>query len=118
MGTGDALFTSATVLSLHGATLATVVTANGVGYLLGPRFPGVRKWAALVAAIFLSIGIAVRTEADDISRWIVAFFNVFLIFTSAVGVTHLVAGQRQRRRRQPLMRGSSERRRAFGLEWF
>ncbi|MCS7281975.1 MAG: hypothetical protein RMK65_02870 [Anaerolineae bacterium] len=103
----NALFTVESLLSLQGAAAASFIVPNGIGYLVGSGFDRYRKWVSFAMAMFLAYLVALLTPETHWIKWILAFFNGFLIFSSAVGINEgLSSGRIQpsREARQFLVR--------------
>lgn len=82
----DALFTMQSLLSLQGSAAAALLVPNVIGYLVGDKFDPYRKWVSFVLAMMLAYLVAILAPTADWTKWILAFFNGFLIFASAVGI--------------------------------
>ena len=85
----ESLYTGASLLSLQGSAAAALLVPNVLGNLIGERFDPWRKWTSLGIAMGLALLAAgLATEAGGI-KWVVAFFNGFLVFASAMGLNQL-----------------------------
>ena len=89
----SALFTKESLLGLQGAAAAALLVPAVLGYLIGPRFtPRIAKWVSFAIAIFLAYVVAFLAVDDkSFVKWVLAFFNGFLIFASAVGINQMAA---------------------------
>jgi hypothetical protein len=85
----NSLFTSQSLLSLQGASAATLLVTNVAGYLIGPVFDVFKKWTSVVVALGLAYLVAHLAETQLWYKWIVAFFNGLLIFSSAAGINQM-----------------------------
>ncbi|OQY97283.1 MAG: hypothetical protein B6D41_03760 [Chloroflexi bacterium UTCFX4] len=91
----NALFTLSSLLSLQGATAASLLIPNVLTYLIGLQFKPYEKWTAFAIALLLALVTAfLATDANNL-KWLVAIFNGFLIFASAVGLNEMAARTRQ-----------------------
>ena len=89
----NGLFTLESLMSLQGAAAATVLIPNVLWHLFGAGFQPYQKWVAFVIAMGLSLFVAGKASEKGWTKWMVAVFNGFLIFASAVGVNQVaVAG--------------------------
>jgi hypothetical protein len=87
----NALYTIQTLVSLQGAAGLCVIVPNILTYLLGPTFKDYAKWVSFGLALFLALlGAAVANDPSWI-KWVVALFNGFLIFGSAIGYNEMAA---------------------------
>ncbi len=84
----DSLFTVTSLLSLQGSAAAAVLIPNVIGYLIGEKFDKYRKWTSLAIAMALAFLAAFMVD-DGPLKWLVAVFNGFLIFASAMGLNQL-----------------------------
>ncbi|MEO8391506.1 MAG: hypothetical protein ABI700_00800 [Chloroflexota bacterium] len=82
----NALFTLESLLSLQGAAAASWLVPNVLGTLIGPRFDRFRLWAAFLIGMGLALLTAAIAKDTSGVKWILALFNGFLIFSSAVGI--------------------------------
>lgn len=83
----NALFTTQSLLSLQGSVAATYLIPNVLGYIIGDKFKSsYRKWVGLVVAMALSFLVAILATDSSWLKWLVALFNGFLVFASAVGI--------------------------------
>lgn len=82
----DSLFTIQSLVSLQGAAAAALMVPNVLGILLGDKFDPFKKWIAFFVAMSLSYVVAYLAPSIDFMKWILAFFNGFLVFASAVGI--------------------------------
>jgi hypothetical protein len=113
------LFTASSLLSLQGAAAACLIIPNVLGMLIGPIFgPRIRNWTAFSLAQLLAYLTATVVHDGSWLRWIIAFFNGFLIFASAFGVnsigTHAAS---QGGRDEAIMSGPSQSERRFFIPW-
>lgn len=110
-------FTLQSMLTLSGATGATVVVANGIqkAFNFNP------KWLALVIAQLISL-YGVYMTGQYASDYFVGVVNGFLIFCTAAGVTSMASGQRAsgtlRTASQSHFPQSDHGRRGFFSSWF
>jgi hypothetical protein len=88
----DALFTVQSLLSLQGSAAACLLVPNVLSYLFGDSFKPYKKWVSFALAIILSYLVAILAPNTDWSKWILAFFNGFLVFASAVGINQAASG--------------------------
>ncbi len=86
----DALFTTESLLSLQGAAIASSLVANAFGYLIGDKFDAYRKWVSFAIAMFLAYLVAILAAEAGWFKWVQAFFNGLLVFSSAVGLNEAV----------------------------
>ncbi|HIV57655.1 MAG TPA: hypothetical protein H9902_06825 [Candidatus Stackebrandtia faecavium] len=84
----DSLFTVTSLLSLQGSAAAAVLVPNVIGSLVGEKFDQYRKWTSLAIALALAFLAAFMVD-DGPLKWVVALFNGFLIFASAMGLNQL-----------------------------
>lgn len=82
----NALFTLQSLLSLQGAAVAALVVPNALTYLIGPAFQPYQKWVAFIVSLGLAFLTAALAEEKSWTKWVLALFNGFLIFASAVGI--------------------------------
>lgn len=82
----DELFTIASLLSLQGSSAAALLVPNVLTYLIGDAFKPYKKWISFALAIALSYLVAALAKGTDWTKWILALFNGFLVFASAVGI--------------------------------
>lgn len=87
----DGLFTFESLLSLQGAAAATLLIPNVLRYLFGAGFQPFEKWVAFVVAMGLSLLVAGLAKEKTWTKWLVACFNGFLIFASAIGINQVAA---------------------------
>jgi hypothetical protein len=93
----DALFTMQSLLSLQGSAAAALLVPNVIGYLVGNKFDPYRKWVSFGLAMLLAYLVAILAPTADWTKWILAFFNGFLIFASAVGINEATNSGRRAR---------------------
>ncbi len=91
----DALFTMQSLLSLQGSAAAALLVPNVIGYLVGNKFDLYRKWVSFGLAMLLAYLVAILAPTADWTKWILAFFNGFLIFASAVGINEATNSDRR-----------------------
>jgi hypothetical protein len=84
----ESLFTLESLLSLQGAAVASLVVPNVFGYLFGKKFDKYRKYFSFIISFGLAFMIAIIAKVDW-PGFVVAFFNGFLIFASAVGINQM-----------------------------
>lgn len=87
----NSLFTLTSLLSLQGAAAASLLVPNVFTYLIGANFKPYEKWVAFAIAMVLSLVTAFIATDTNILKWLVALFNGFLIFASAIGVNEMAA---------------------------
>jgi len=87
----DGLFTFESLLSLQGAAAATLLIPNVLQYLFGAGFQPYEKWVAFAIAMGLSLLVAGLADEKTWTKWVVACFNGFLIFASALGINQAAA---------------------------
>lgn len=87
----DALFTLTSLLSLQGAAAASLLVPNVLTYLIGANFKPYEKWVAFAIAMALALVTAYLATDANVLKWLVAVFNGFLIFASAVGVNEMAS---------------------------
>ncbi|MDQ2921273.1 MAG: hypothetical protein M3R52_06660 [Acidobacteriota bacterium] len=88
----NALFTKTSVLSLQGSAAASLIVPNVLKYLI-PNIPKwLTKWISFVIAMGLSFLVAYIASETGFMKWVVAFFNGFLVFASAMGINQAAAG--------------------------
>lgn len=87
----DSLFTKESLLTLQGSALVTLMVPNVLRYLIGPDFAGFEKWVGFAIAMLLALLIASQASEKTWITWVLAVFNGFLIFASAVGLTTALA---------------------------
>ena len=84
----QALFTLSSLISMQGATLGVTVITNGLRALIGKKFSKVAiRWTAFIVSLILAFVIGWFATGDGFFKWVVAVFNAFLIFSSALGIT-------------------------------
>lgn len=84
----DSFFTIESLLSLQGAAIASLMVPNVLGYLIGAKFDKCRKFFSFAISFVLAFLIAILAKVEW-SGFIVAIFNGFLIFASAVGINQM-----------------------------
>jgi hypothetical protein len=87
----NALFTLTSLLSLQGAAAACLLVPNVMTYLIGANFKPYEKWVAFAIAMVLALVTAYIAADASLLKWLVAVFNGFLIFASAIGVNEMAA---------------------------
>lgn len=102
----DELFTLQSLLSLQGAAAASLLVPNVLAHLIGERFQPYKKWISFIIALGLAYFVAILAETQALTKWIIAFFNGFLIFASAVGIN------------EGASRGTELGERRFFTSWF
>ena len=89
----DALFTLESLLSLQGSAAAALLVPNVLGFLIGgAKFNNCRKWISFFIAMGLSYLAAALAPSPNWVKWVLASFNGFLVFASAVGINQAAAG--------------------------
>lgn len=89
----SALFTMDSLLSLQGSAAAALLVPAVLLYLIGDGFRPFAKWVSFVIALGLSYLVAALAQDQSVFKWILAFFNGFLVFASAVGINQAAAQQ-------------------------
>lgn len=87
------LFTLESLLSLQGAAVAVLLVPNVLGYLIGDRFTPYRKWVSFGLSMLLAYLVAALAPGGEWAKWVLAFFNGFLIFASAVGINEGISSR-------------------------
>jgi hypothetical protein len=90
----EQLFTIESLLSLQGAALASLLVPNVLGYVFGKSFNKYRKYISLLIAFGLAFIVASFSNIGWVG-WIIAVFNGFLIFASAVGINQMTSSQKK-----------------------
>lgn len=90
----DTLFTIESLLSLQGGALASLLVPNVLGYVIGKKFNKYRKYISLLIAFSIAFFVAFLSKISWIG-WVVAIFNGFLIFASAVGINQMTTSQKK-----------------------
>jgi len=90
----EELFTLESLLSLQGAALASLLVPNVLGYVIGKNFDKYRKYISLLIAFGLAFLVASLSKIGGIG-WVVAVFNGFLIFASAVGINQMTSQKKK-----------------------
>jgi len=90
------LFTVESLLSLQGAVAAALLIPCVLGSLIDndkytERW---RKWTSFVIAILLAYLVALLAPEQNFVKWIIAFFNGFLVFASAMGINQAASPQK------------------------
>jgi hypothetical protein len=88
----NSLFTTTSLLSLQGSAAAALIVPNVLKYLISTIPTWATKWIAFVIALGLSFLVAVVASDSNFMKWVVAFFNGFLVFASAMGINQAAAG--------------------------
>jgi hypothetical protein len=91
----DALFTVQSLLSLQGSAAAALLVPNVIGYLVGEKFEPYKKWVSFGLAMILAYLVAALAPGTDWLKWLLAFFNGFLVFASALGINQGAGGGRR-----------------------
>jgi hypothetical protein len=60
--------------------------------LIGDTFKPSAKWVSFGIAMLLSLLVAYFATEKDAMKWVVALFNGFLVYASAVGINQGAAG--------------------------
>jgi len=87
----DGLFTKESLASLQGAAAATLLVPNVLTYLIGSSFHPYEKWVGFGIAMLLSLVVAAQAPKKGWVKWVAAILNGFLIYASAVGLTHAMS---------------------------
>ncbi|MEV6918667.1 hypothetical protein AB0M83_27170 [Amycolatopsis sp. NPDC051106] len=86
----DQLFTVESVLTLQGATAATLLVPHVVQSLAGRRYTELwRLRTAFVVAMALALLTAAIADGSPL-KWLIAVLNGCLVFASAVGINQTV----------------------------
>jgi hypothetical protein len=89
-----AFFTTESLLSLQGAAAAALLVPAGLLFLIGGKFQPYAKWVSFAIALILAYVVAIlAVENTSFLKWVLAFFNGFLTFGSAVGINQMGAKQ-------------------------
>lgn len=111
----DALFTTDSLLSLQGATLAAWLAPTVLGHLFGGRFgKSAHKWTAFAVSMGLAFMVAYTATDAGSTKWIVALFNGLLIFASATGINQFAASTQA----NPAVGRAAGARRPLITSWF
>src|SRR5438309_8679292 len=86
------LFTLTSLLSLQGSAAAALLVTNVLLYLIGDKFKPAAKWVSFIIAIGLAYLVAFLAPGNDWTKWLLAFFNGFLVFASTIGINQAGAG--------------------------
>jgi hypothetical protein len=89
----SALFTMESLLSLQGSAAAALLVPAVLLYLVGEGFRPAAKWVSFIIALGLSYLVAYLAADTGFLKWVLAFFNGFLVFASAVGINQGAAQQ-------------------------
>jgi TRAP-type C4-dicarboxylate transport system permease small subunit len=112
----DQLFTTQSLLTLQGATAATLLVPNiGVQLFDTAYTRKQRLWTALVIAMALSY-LAAAVATGSWTKWIVAFFNGCLVFSASIGLNETavqVGGDAARAPNRALGAGHARRNRSW-----
>lgn len=87
----NALFTLTSLLSLQGASAASLIIPNVLRYLIGAAFDRYEKWTGFIISMVIALATALIATEPNPVKWLVAIVNGFLIFASAIGVNEVVA---------------------------
>jgi hypothetical protein len=79
-------FTLESLLSFQGSVAASLLVPNVLVQLIGDAFRPYRRLVAFGIALALAYLMAILASESHWTKWIIAFFNGFLIFASAVGI--------------------------------
>src|SRR5213594_1729230 len=88
----NSLFTTESLLSFQGATVAAWLVPNALGRLFGNQVVRYRAWIAFVVAMGLALIIAYIATESSVLKWVVAFFNGLIIFMAALGANESGSG--------------------------
>lgn len=114
----DSFFTLESLISMQGASLASLLVPNVLGYVIGPKFNKYRKYFSLIISFGLAFLIAALANIGW-TGWIVAIFNGFLIFASAVGINQMSKKKEEPARVvKSFMRTKEKPQRKFFSNWF
>ena len=114
----DALFTVTSLVSLQGSSAASVLVPNVIGYLVGPSFDSPKKWVAFGIAMALALLVAILAIETSPIKWVVATFNGFLVFASAVGINEGFSANGRRAPTGSPAPPSAPRKPALFRSWF
>jgi hypothetical protein len=106
------------LMTLQGATAACLLVPNVAAYLIGPEFDKHRKWVSLVVAFGIAFLTAYFAETPLWFKWVLAFFNGLLIFSSAVGINQMTWRVRVSREASDYFLAGSPHKTAFFKSWF
>jgi hypothetical protein len=82
----DNAFTWSSLGTIGGSVFLVWLFANAAGALFwGPNQAHYRAWGGFLLALLIQYGLAAAASGDW-RRWIVAFANALLVFTSAYGL--------------------------------
>lgn len=87
----NSLFTVTSLLSLQGSATAALLVPNALKLLISNIPASVTKWIAFVISLGLSLLVAAVASDTSFVKWVVAFFNGFLVFASAMGINQAAA---------------------------
>jgi hypothetical protein len=87
----DNFFTTESLLSLQGAAAAALLIPNVLVYLIPSLGNQVRKWISFTISMLLAYLVAILAPDPGFVKWVLAFFNGFLIFASAMGINEAVS---------------------------
>lgn len=91
MGTPNDFYTSTTLLSLTGSASAVWIITSVTGYILEPKDSrNLKKWLGLIISMILAFLGATQIQEQTLLTWVIAFFNGFLIYLTAVGANTVV----------------------------
>lgn len=88
----NALFSQTSLLSLQGSAAASLIVPNVIKYLVSSMPKTAIKWISFIIALGLSFLVAYIATETGFIKWVLAFFNGFLIFASAMGINQAAAG--------------------------
>jgi hypothetical protein len=88
----NSLFTATSLLSLQGSAAAALLVPNGLRFLITSIPRWLTKWIAFIIALGLSFMVAYIATDPGFMKWVVAFFNGFLVFASAMGINQAASG--------------------------
>jgi len=82
----NSLFTVTSLLSLQGSATAALLVPNALKFLISSIPEWAIKWIAFVISLGLSFLVAAIASDTSVVKWVLAFFNGFLVFMSAMGI--------------------------------
>jgi general stress protein CsbA len=87
----NGLFSLESLLSLQGATAATLMVTNILVYLFGRSVVPYQKWVALVMSLAVSFWAASLASKKGSGKWLLALLNGLLVFASTAGLNQIGA---------------------------
>jgi uncharacterized membrane protein len=85
-------FTVTSLGTLAGASAAVFIVTSVFGYLMNSRrSETIKKWLGLALSFVVAFLAASLIEDKAVSVWIIAIFNGFLIYFTAIGANTITA---------------------------